>query len=468
MRLGFLDRLIPATSRDDVEAYHQGYLLVSACFLTGLFSLGYTLMGVYVGFWASVIAQGAISVMFFALPPLFRYSGSAQLVAHLFLLAGTAAVVVATYFSGGLEVLSWLAVVPIAGILLAGKRAGWIWTGIALVLTALLAVLTAAGYDFPMAMDPEKRPVWMVSVFLGLPLIIFLIARIFHAERERAFERLHARNEALAVALSDLEQAQAQLVQQEKLASLGQLTAGIAHEIKNPLNFITNFAQLNGELIGELREDVAAGAPRETLEAVLADLQDNAAKIEQHGRRADAIVRQMMAHARQEQGPRQYVDLNAFVEEHVTLAYHSHRAQHPGFEVAVERDYDPAVGTVPVVQGEMGRVLLNLLDNAFYAVAEANVQRNGQYRPTVRVETRRAAGGAEIRIRDNGPGIAPAARTRLFEPFFTTKPTGEGTGLGLSLSYDIVHRAHGGTLTVESASGEGATFVVALPNTPPG
>ena len=462
-----LDRLIPATLRDDVEAYHQGYLLVAACFLTGLFSAGYTLMGVYAGFWASVISQGLITVTFFALPPLFRYSGSVGLVAHLFLLAGTAAVVVATYFSGGLEVLPWLAVVPITGTLLAGRRAGWIWTAVALALTALFAVLYVSGYDFPMAMDPARRPHWAVSVFLGLPLIIVLIAQIFHAERERAFERLHARNEALAVALDDLEQAQVQLVQQEKLASLGQLTAGIAHEIKNPLNFVTNFAQLSGELIAELREEVAAGASREVLEAVLDDLQDNAAKIEQHGRRADAIVRQMMAHARREPGPRTYVDLNAFVEEHVTLAYHSQRAQHPGFEVDLERDYDPAVGAVPVVQGEMGRVLLNLLENAFYAVGEERARRNGPYRPTVRVATRRTAGGAQIRISDNGPGIAPAVRARLFEPFFTTKPTGEGTGLGLSLSYDVVQRAHGGTLTVESAEGEGATFVVTLPATLP-
>ena len=467
MRLGFLDRLIPASSRDDVETYHQGYLLVAACFLTGLFSLGYTLIGLYAGFWASVFTQGLISLMFFALPPLFRYSGSVGLVSHLFLLAGTIAVVVATYFSGGLEVLPWLAVVPITGTLLAGRRAGWIWTGIALALTALFAVLHATGYAFPMAMDPARRPFWMVTVFLGLPLIIFLIARIFHAERERAFATLHARNEALAVALSDLEQAQAQLVQQEKLASLGQLTAGIAHEIKNPLNFITNFAQLNGELIAELREEVTAGAPKETLEAVLTDLQDNAAKIEQHGRRADAIVRQMMAHARQEQGPRQFVDLNAFVEEHVTLAYHSRRAQHPGLDVLVERDYDPAAGTVPLVQGEMGRVLLNLLDNAFYAVEDERARRDDSFRPTVRVATRRVPAGVEIRIRDNGAGIAPAARARLFEPFFTTKPTGEGTGLGLSLSYDVVHRAHGGTLTAEGAEGEGATFVVTLPATLP-
>jgi signal transduction histidine kinase len=366
-----------------------------------------------------------------------------------------------------MEVLPWLAVVPIAGTLLAGRRAGWIWTGVALALTALFAVLSVSGYDFPMAMDPARRPHWAVTVFLGLPLIVFLIAQVFHAERERAFERLHARNEALAVALSDLEQAQAQLVQQEKLASLGQLTAGIAHEIKNPLNFVNNFAQLSGELIAELSEGVASGAPKEALEAVLADLQDNAAKIEQHGRRADAIVRQMMAHARQEQGPRQFVDLNAFVEEHVTLAYHSRRAQHPGFEVTLERDYDPAVGAVPLLQGEMGRVLLNLLDNAFYAVGEAAARRNGRYRPTVRVETRRTADAAEIRVADNGPGIAPAARARLFEPFFTTKPTGEGTGLGLSLSYDIVQRTHGGTLTVEGEEGEGATFVVTLPDSLP-
>jgi signal transduction histidine kinase/ligand-binding sensor domain-containing protein len=283
-------------------------------------------------------------------------------------------------------------------------------------------------------------------------------------QRNRELEaEVVARTTALRQSLDDLKQAQVQLVHAEKMASLGQLTAGIAHEIKNPLNFVTNFAGLSKELALELEEALDAGTDPEEIKALLADLQLNARKIEEHGVRADTIVRSMMQHARGGEGQREGVDLNALVDEYVDLAWHGKRAQASGFNAAVEKELSEAVGRVEVVPQEIGRVLLNLVGNAFDAVQERAGQVNGQYAPTVTVATRRVGDRVEIRVADNGPGIPEGVRAKVFEPFFTTKPAGSGTGLGLSLSYEIVTQGHGGTLTVESEKGEGAAFVVRLP-----
>ena len=266
-------------------------------------------------------------------------------------------------------------------------------------------------------------------------------------ELEKAYEKLKA--------------TQAQLIQQEKMASLGQLTAGIAHEIKNPLNFVNNFAEINEDLAGELRDALAHGGAN--VDDLLDDLVSNARQIAKHGKRADRIVKSMMEHARGGSGERYHVAVNSFVEEYVNLSYHGMQAQRPDLKVKIERQYDERIGTVEMSPQEMGRVLLNLLNNAFYAVHEQAARVNGPYVPTVRVSTRRADAHVEIRICDNGRGIPAGVKDKIFEPFFTTKPTGTGTGLGLSLSYDIVTQGHGGRLTVESTEGEGATFVITLP-----
>ncbi len=272
-------------------------------------------------------------------------------------------------------------------------------------------------------------------------------------------EEVERQTADLNEALHSLRAAQAQLVQQEKLASLGQLTAGIAHEIKNPLNFVTNFAQLSRELVNELNETTD---PDEQA-ALLADLQANTEKIEAHGRRADSIVRAMMAHARGGVGERRPVDLNSLVGEYADLAWHGFRARRPEVNVLVNRDLAPDTGKVDAVPQEIGRVLINLLDNAFDAVADRALATEGTYVPTVTVSTHRRDGHAVVQVTDNGGGLSPEIRDRVFEPFFTTKPTGRGTGLGLSLSHDIVAQGHGGTLNVEGTEGEGASFVMRLP-----
>jgi signal transduction histidine kinase/ligand-binding sensor domain-containing protein len=293
-----------------------------------------------------------------------------------------------------------------------------------------------------------------------------LIAREREKARERELEQAHEIEQAyhqLEEAHGRLKAAQQQLVQQEKMASLGTLTAGIAHEIKNPLNFINNFAELNEELADEMEEAVEAGERLVHLKTLIADLRENAQVIVKQGRRADGIVKSMMAHASGGTGEREATDVNALVEEYVELAWHGRRAHSPGFFVDVERDYDEAVGRVVMVPQEIGRVLLNLLSNAFDAVQEKALALDGQYVPQVSVVTRREGDRVQIWVSDNGPGIAAEMVEKVFEPFFTTKGPGRGTGLGLSLSYDIVTQGHGGALAVESSEGEGATFIITLP-----
>ena len=290
--------------------------------------------------------------------------------------------------------------------------------------------------------------------------------------RNRELEEEVARRTAeLERALADLRQAQARLVHQETMASLGRLTAGIAHEIKNPLNFVNNFAGLSAELVRELREELEAsrGEPVEVVLPVLAPLLDdlamNAEKVRAHGRRADAIVQEMMLHARGAHEPRQPVDPNALVAEHAGLAVGGGEEKNDDGGVAVTQAYDPAVGAVVCTPQALGRVLVNLVTNALDAVAARRALAGGEapYAPAVAVSTHRVDGRVLIAVADNGVGIPEAAQRRLFEPFYTTKPPGRGNvGLGLSLSRDVVH-GQGGTLEAESREGEGTTFTVTLP-----
>ena len=281
---------------------------------------------------------------------------------------------------------------------------------------------------------------------------------------------LEAQSAELTASIERLSKAQTQLVQQEKMVSLGQLTAGVAHELKNPLNFVNNFAQLSEELLddldAELREDPArpVGEALDASGDLIDDLRANAAKIRDHGRRADGIIRSMLAHSRSTPGPRRAARLNTLLEEYVGLAYHGMRAEHARFNVDLVRDFDPAVGEIEMVPEEMGRVFLNLLDNAFAAVRDREMAGvDTAFAPRVAVRTRQVPAGVAISVQDNGTGMSEDVRDRIFEPFFTTKPTGEGTGLGLSLTYEIVVHGHGGTLALDTAEGVGTTFTVTLP-----
>ena len=281
-------------------------------------------------------------------------------------------------------------------------------------------------------------------------------------ELEQKRKDVEKTNEALKKSLEDLKSAQAQLIQSEKMASLGELTAGIAHEIKNPLNFVNNFADVSGELLEEMKEELQKGNNDEASE-IAEDVIQNLEKILHHGRRADSIVKGMLLHSRTSEGKKEPTDINALVDEYLRLAFHGLKAKDKSLNADMETDFDETIGMLTIVPQDIGRVLLNLITNAFYAVEEKNkIQDEKNYKPKVSVSTTLKNGNVVIAVIDNGSGIPKDVIDKIFQPFFTTKPTGEGTGLGLSLSYDIV-KAHGGDITVASESGKGTTFSVTLP-----
>jgi signal transduction histidine kinase len=292
------------------------------------------------------------------------------------------------------------------------------------------------------------------------------------AEREQAAARLEQkvaeRTGELSASLHELRAAQDRLVQTEKLASLGQLTAGIAHEIKNPLNFVNNFSSVSVELVDEL-QDLLKGAQLEAKTgseiAELAEtLRGNLNKVAQHGKRADSIVKNMLLHSRQGSGEHRPIDINTVVEESLNLAYHGARAEKQGFNITLEKSFDPAAGEVDLFPQEITRVLLNLISNGFYAATKRKVEANGgDYEPILAAATKNLGDRVEIRIRDNGTGIPPEVKERMFNPFFTTKPAGEGTGLGLSISHDIIIKQHAGTIEVDTKAGEYTEFRITLP-----
>ncbi len=278
---------------------------------------------------------------------------------------------------------------------------------------------------------------------------------------QRTSELTIQKNE-LQHALEELQATQVQLIHAEKMASLGELTAGIAHEIQNPLNFVNNFSDLNNELLEELKQEIEKGNVEEA-KAIATDIQANEQKIIYHGKRADAIVKGMLQHSRASTGQKEVVDLNELCDEYLRLSYHGLRAKDKFFNASFSANLDPAVGEVKLIPQDIGRVLLNLFNNSFYAVSEKKRLNLPGYEPTVTLRTKRYIDHVEIRVRDNGTGIPESVLDKMFQPFFTTKPTGQGTGLGLSLSFDIVTKGHGGSLEVKTKEGEYAEFIIELP-----
>jgi signal transduction histidine kinase len=279
--------------------------------------------------------------------------------------------------------------------------------------------------------------------------------------RYEDFNKLEAAKQQVEKTLTDLKQAQQQLVQAEKMASLGELTAGIAHEIQNPLNFVNNFSDVSNELLEEMKAELIKGNAEDAL-AIAEDVKQNLKKILHHGKRADGIVKGMLQHSRSSSGMKELVDINVLCDEYLRLAFHGLRAKDKSFNAKFETDLDQSIEKINVVPQEMGRVILNLINNAFYAVTERKKLNQERYEPTVMVSTKKIEDKIEIKVKDNGTGIPQKILDKIFQPFFTTKPTGQGTGLGLSLSYDIV-KAHGGELKVETKEGEGSEFIISLP-----
>jgi len=289
-------------------------------------------------------------------------------------------------------------------------------------------------------------------------LLLILAGSVYYRFRSKK-----KANEVLEKTLTNLKSTQSQLIQSEKMASLGELTAGIAHEIQNPLNFVNNFSEVNKELIGEMKAEIEIGNLEE-VKAIANDIESNSEKINHHGKRAGDIVKGMLQHSRSSNGVKEPTDINKLADEYLRLAYHGLRAKDKSFNATLKTDYDESIGNINIIPQDIGRVILNLINNAFYAVDEKKKSGIENYEPTITVSTKKINDKTEIRVTDNGNGIPQKVLDKIFQPFFTTKPTGQGTGLGLSMSYDIV-KAHGGELKVETTEGDGSEFNIQLPIT---
>jgi two-component system, NtrC family, sensor kinase len=315
----------------------------------------------------------------------------------------------------------------------------------------------------------EYRNKLRTNFLLGGLAVFLFIAMMFWRNaqaRKSANVLLSKQKKQLEDALATLQATQNQLIQSEKMASLGEMTAGIAHEIQNPLNFVNNFSEVNKELIEDMEKELNEGRPDEA-KKIAKDIADNEDKIMFHGKRADAIVKSMLQHSRTSTGKKELTDINSLADEYLRLAYHGLRARDKSFNADFKSNLDPSIGKVSIIPQDIGRVLLNLINNAFYAVTEKKKRSANNYRPEVTLTTKRVNKDdhsyAEISLRDNGDGIPQKILDKIFQPFFTTKPTGEGTGLGLSLSYDIITKGHAGEMKVETKEGEGSNFVILLP-----
>ncbi len=300
-----------------------------------------------------------------------------------------------------------------------------------------------------------SRILWILS--LGIALLLVVLASLIY-QRYRVKQKA---NNLLEKTLTDLKNTQSQLVQSEKMASLGELTAGIAHEIQNPLNFVNNFSEVSNELMDEMNAEIAKGDFEEA-KLIGNDIKQNLEKISHHGKRADAIVKGMLQHSRSSSGVKELTDINALADEYLRLAYHGLRVKDKSFNATMKTDFDESIGNINIIPQDIGRVILNLITNAFYVVDEKKKQQPNGYEPTVSVSTKKIGDKVMISVKDNGNGIPQKVLDKIFQPFFTTKPTGQGTGLGLSLSYDIV-KAHGGEIKVKTLENEGTEFIIMLP-----
>jgi two-component system, NtrC family, sensor kinase len=309
------------------------------------------------------------------------------------------------------------------------------------------------------AVEAEKikyqNRIKIYALLSGLTLFLIIGLLLYRNNRQK-----QKANKVLETTLGNLKATQSQLIQSEKMASLGELTAGIAHEIQNPLNFVNNFSEVSNELLDEMKEEVSKGNYDE-VKAIVDDVKQNLEKINHHGKRADAIVKGMLQHSRSSNGIKEPTDINKLADEYLRLAYHGLRAKDNFFNATMNTDYDKSIGNINIIPQDIGRVILNLITNAFYSVTEKKKQFGDEYDPIVSLSTRKINGTVEIKVCDNGNGISQKILDKIFQPFFTTKPTGQGTGLGLSLSYDII-KAHGGEIKVETTQGEGSEFVIQL------
>jgi signal transduction histidine kinase len=442
----------------------QLLLVIDFYILTAIFTLFYVLIYAMIELKEGVISVGFSTLLFFIGLILIKKGLNIALINHFYLfVGGFFGVFITIYFSGGLQspVMPWLVVLPVTALLLFDTMKDVIiWIVIPVVVILSFMIASFLGFSTPISYNLGWKNFYLGISYSGLTLIIFIVSYIFKSFINNNLNQLKA--------------AQDQLIQSEKLASLGELTAGIAHEIQNPLNFVNNFSELSMDLVNDLKEEM--GKPdidKEYIDELFTDLSQNQEKINHHGKRASSIVKGMLEHSRESTGVREWIDINQLADEYLRLSYHGLRAKDKSFNSDFKTDFQDTLPKIEVIPQDLGRVFLNLINNAFYAVNErkknvgevSNLADVRAYQPTVTVSTQQIDSQIIIKVKDNGTGMSETVKTKVFQPFFTTKPTGSGTGLGLSLSYEMVTKGHGGSLEVVSTEGVGTEFIIKLPVT---
>ena len=470
------DYFIPADFAGSLDLRRRVRIIINTVLLTSLFSLNFMMLC----WWANLMPGFYVllfGVVSFVLLPFGYRAGwySHVVLGYAFLFVGYLTVVVNSAYQGGYYAPTtwWLGLCSVTGTFLLGRRAGLIFFGLGLATALGFWGLEQRHYGFPNLVPADKAQFWHLDILAGLMLILLVVALVFDNINAHSLRVVGAQNALLSErttqleqSLADLQAAQAQLVQREKMAFLGELTAGIAHELQNPLNFMKNFAEVSTGLVDDVGIIRPGGSPRAAgLEGeILAGLKQNLREISQHGQRATAIIKGMLEHSRTGTGQRLPTPLNALVEDSLRLAYQGLRVKDRDFSAELTTALDPVLPLVAVVPQDLRRVLINLCTNGLHALRErARMEPAAAFVPELALSTHLVSGAIEIRVRDNGTGMPDHVRAKIFQPFFTTKPVGEGTGLGLSMSYDIITKGHGGTLAVRSTEGIGTEFVIRLP-----
>lgn len=442
--------------------------------MVAIFALSYSIISIVIDYWGGIASQLPLLVVTLICLFLYKSKVKPDLVAFLFFTEAIISISITIYYSGGFNsfILPWLATTPIVALLVSGKRMGMYTLFGQLTMLTMFYFFEVYDIRPPVRYVADFPDLFILSCQAGLILLLYAIANFFETGKSEAMGLMTKKNDELEHTIEKIKNMQEQLVQQEKLASLGHLTAGISHELKNPLNFVNNFSELSAELIQEAREEIeSVRAYRDTpqqdealheVEVILNDIEANLQTIHKHGSRADSIIKSMLQHSRGSGVIMEPTQLNPLLKEFVNLSYHGMRAGDRPFDVEIEFDLDESIGEVPVIAEDFSRVMVNLCNNAFDAMREKLKKDNTEnYIPKLFVRTIQKDQIINVIVEDNGPGIPENLRKKILQPFFTTKKGTEGTGLGLYITNDII-KAHGGMLIIQSEENSFTRFIIEL------
>lgn len=462
----FIERFIPPNFTGDGLELSKHKLFIGTCFITALFAFFYGIMSFFIHYELGYTLMASAVVIFIIMPLFLKLGIGLTLLSNILIAIIGIIYMALTCTSGGISkgpMDHWVLLLPMLALMLLDLKQALIWLGACIGISIAFFYVDFAGIKLPAHYESYFFDMFNMLSFIGIIVILFIVNNIFATAKFDALKSLDNKNHELNDTLTKLRATQDSLIESEKLASLGQLTAGIAHEIRNPLNFVTNFSTLSEEMIQEAKKEKNERVRMETMDDIAKNLQ----KISLHSKRAENIVRGMLQHSFKGKMEKELSDINLICHDVSNFAYHAIHSTIPGFKCKLNRNFGSDLPLINVVQNEISRVILNLLNNSFFALHEKRLtiaaEEDTNFTPEITITTLRAGHFIEIAVKDNGDGISDTIKDKIFTPFFTTKSFGEGTGLGLSISYGIITKGHGGTLSMSSQKHQGTTFTILLP-----